>query len=134
MSSLLTKAATSCRFPFLLTLSYLDTNHKLNNQMPDQQQQKWWQWRNQTLVLRLKLQPRSSQEKLGAPWNGLLKVYINAPPVDGAANDRLVRLIAKHCGVPKSNIRITNGVKSKEKTVEVEAPRKLPPPLDVCAA
>lgn len=92
----------------------------------------WWQWRDRTLVLHLKLQPRASREKLGDPLEDRLKVYVNAPPVDGAANQRLVRLLAKRCGVPRSGVRITAGAKAREKTVEIDAPRQLPPPLDTC--
>ncbi|MFP4683604.1 MAG: DUF167 domain-containing protein [Ectothiorhodospira sp.] len=95
----------------------------------------WWQWRDGTgtLILRLKLQPRASREKLGEPREGRLKAYVSAPPVDGAANDRLVRLLARQCGVPKSAVRIAGGEKSREKTLEIDAPRRLPPPLDACA-
>ncbi|MBK1735377.1 hypothetical protein CKO15_08790 [Halorhodospira abdelmalekii] len=94
--------------------------------------QHWWQWRERTLVLQLKLQPRSSKEQLGEPLAGRLKVHVTAPPADGAANDRLLRLLAKSCGVPRSAVRIAAGAKSREKTIEIHDPRRLPPPLDTC--
>nr|WP_240544904.1 DUF167 family protein [Ectothiorhodospira shaposhnikovii] len=84
------------------------------------------------MVLRLKLQPRASRDKLGEPLGDRLKVYVTAPPVEGAANERLLKLIARHCGVARSRVTLEAGATSREKSVAVDAPEHLPPPLDVC--
>jgi len=51
--------------------------------------------------------------------NGLMKIYINARPVDGKANQALIKFLAKHYNVSKSNIEITKGEKSRNKTIEI---------------
>ena len=51
--------------------------------------------------------------------DGALRVRIAAPPVDGAANDELVRLLARSFGVPRSAIEITGGHAARLKTVSV---------------
>ena len=49
-----------------------------------------------------------------------LKVRLHAPPVDGAANEALVLLLAEQLGVPRRSVRIVAGGTSRAKTVEIE--------------
>lgn len=46
-------------------------------------------------------------------------VRVNVPPVDGKANKRIIELLSKHFKVPKTNISIVSGSKSKIKMVEI---------------
>jgi uncharacterized protein YggU (UPF0235/DUF167 family) len=69
--------------------------------------------------LLVRIQPRSSQQKLLPEGNGL-KAWVNAPPVDGEANAALVLLISKSLGVVKSSVRIVRGETSRVKEVEVD--------------
>lgn len=67
---------------------------------------------------------------------GTLRVRVQAPPVDGAANTALVRVLASALGVPPSSIRIVSGATARRKVVEVdglrrEALRSRWPDLDV---
>jgi len=48
-----------------------------------------------------------------------LKVAVQAPPVDGKANDALTHLLARTFGVPRSRVTIHNGLKSRDKTLSV---------------
>ena len=52
--------------------------------------------------------------------NGSLRVYLNAPAVDGKANKALVGLMAEHFGVRKRQIEIIKGLKSRHKTISIE--------------
>ena len=68
--------------------------------------------------------------------DGALRVRVAAPPVDGAANASLIRLLAAALGVPPSTIRIVAGESGRRKVVEVDglAPavlKSLWPGLDV---
>jgi uncharacterized protein YggU (UPF0235/DUF167 family) len=45
---------------------------------------------------------------------------VQAPPVDGAANTALIRLLASELHVPASSIRIVSGASARRKVVEVE--------------
>ena len=50
----------------------------------------------------------------------VLVVRLTSPPVDGAANSSLIRLLAKKTGVPRSRIRIVSGEKGRSKVLEFE--------------
>ncbi len=66
------------------------------------------------------VQPRAKREEI-AGWQGeRLRLRVTAPPVEGAANEAVVRLLADLLGVRRSQVTITRGVKSREKTVVVE--------------
>ncbi len=60
-------------------------------------------------------------ELLGRAEDGKLRIKVQSPPVDGAANKRLVRFLSKTLGVSRSKIRIIDGEKSREKTLEIES-------------
>lgn len=49
-----------------------------------------------------------------------VKVRLAAPPVDGAANDELIRFVAERLGVPRAAVRIAAGATSRRKVVEVD--------------
>lgn len=63
--------------------------------------------------------PRASKSEIVGELEGSLKIRISAPPVDGAANDEVVRLLAKAFGVGKSNVLIVAGETSKTKRIRV---------------
>lgn len=73
-----------------------------------------------TLTLRVK--PNAGRCALTEDARGLL-VKLDAPPVDGAANDRLVRFLAREVfGVPQSDVTIVKGVRGRTKIVQVDLP------------
>ena len=69
--------------------------------------------------LRLRVQPRASRTEVAGPQGDLLKVRLAAPPVDGAANEALVRFLAEALGVPRGAVRLVAGETSRTKVVEV---------------
>jgi uncharacterized protein (TIGR00251 family) len=75
------------------------------------------------LIFKVRVVPRASRSELVGEYDGALRVRIAAPPVDGAANDELVRLLARVFGVPRKAIDITGGHASKLKTVCVAGGR-----------
>lgn len=64
--------------------------------------------------------PRSSRSEIVGEFNGALKVRLAAPPVEGAANDELVRLLAKEICVSRSDVEIVSGHSSRTKRVRVK--------------
>jgi uncharacterized protein (TIGR00251 family) len=73
------------------------------------------------LVLRIKVVPKSSADRI-AGWVGdRLKVQVTAAPERGKANDAVVELLASTLGVPRRAVRISAGATSPLKTVEVDA-------------
>ena len=70
--------------------------------------------------LRVRVQPRGSRTEIAGLHGNAVKVRLAAPPVDGAANEALARLIARHLGVPRSAVRIESGATSRSKILEVD--------------
>lgn len=64
--------------------------------------------------------------KAGAKVAGVTKisgntyaVAVKEPPVDGRANEAIARALAKHLGVPPSNVRLIGGATAKQKLFEI---------------
>jgi uncharacterized protein (TIGR00251 family) len=85
---------------------------------------KWPEWagvgEQGTLRLRLHAQPGAKRTAVGTEHAGRLRIALHAPPVDGKANEELVRHLAKRFGRKRSQVRITAGETSREKTVQIE--------------
>ena len=65
------------------------------------------------------VKPRSKSEGVSSLEDGSIVVRVNAPPVDGKANERVIELLADHFGVPQRNIRIAVGEGNRKKIIEV---------------
>ena len=75
--------------------------------------------RDGALTFKVRVVPRASRSEIVGEHDGALRVRIAAPPVDNAANDELVRLLARAFGVARNEIAITAGQTAKLKTVRV---------------
>jgi hypothetical protein len=67
----------------------------------------------------VRVQPRASRTELVGRHGDALKIRVAAPPVDGAANEALVRFLAERLGVPSSSVAVTAGASGRLKTVAV---------------
>jgi uncharacterized protein (TIGR00251 family) len=65
--------------------------------------------------------PRSSKNEIVGEHYRSLKIKLTAPPVDGAANAELIKVLAKHFGVSKADVRIIGGETSKNKKIKIDA-------------
>ncbi len=64
-------------------------------------------------------QPRASRTGLAGEIDGAVRVRLAAPPVDGEANDELIRFLARLFDVPRGNVSLLSGATSKNKVVLV---------------
>jgi len=71
------------------------------------------------VILSLHVQPRASKNEIIGEVEGALKVRLTSPPVEGAANKLCCEFIAKTCGVPKRDVTIVSGEKSRHKRLLV---------------
>jgi uncharacterized protein (TIGR00251 family) len=71
------------------------------------------------IILKVYLQPRSSKNEIVGPYRDGMKVKVTAPPIEGKANEALVRFLAKEFGIPSSCIEILKGHHSREKTLKI---------------
>ena len=63
--------------------------------------------------------PRASRTEVAGIAGGRLRVRVAAPPVEGAANEELVRFLARSLGVPRSAVAVTAGAAGRRKTVVI---------------
>lgn len=91
----------------------------------------WYQWDDDDLLLRLRIQPKASRDAFIGPYGeDEYKVAITAPPVDGKANSHLMSFLAKQFDLPRANITLEAGETSRSKRLRLKSPRKLPIVLD----
>ena len=69
--------------------------------------------------LDIRVIPRAGRSGFGGLRDGALLVRLAAAPVDGAANDELIALLAKTLRIPKRDIRIVSGERSRSKRVRI---------------
>ena len=73
----------------------------------------------ENILLKVYLQPKSSKNEVVGPYRDGIKVKVTAPPIDGKANEALIRFLAKKFGIPPSCIEIIKGLHSREKTLRI---------------
>jgi uncharacterized protein (TIGR00251 family) len=69
------------------------------------------------VLLAVKLQPRASKNAIGAVPGDELKIKVTAPPVDAAANQALVELLAEKLGCSRGRVELVRGHTSRHKTI-----------------
>jgi len=69
--------------------------------------------------LQLHIQPRAARTEFAGRFGDALKLRIKSPPVDGSANDELVRFLAESLGVPRARVELVAGHTGRRKTVRV---------------
>jgi len=72
-----------------------------------------------TVLLRIRIQPRASKNGIALMVNGGLKIRLTAPPVDGAANEALVKFLAEHLSIAKARVEIVSGHTGREKVIKI---------------
>ena len=71
-------------------------------------------------VITVHVVPRAGRSEVIGEHNGALRVRIAAPPVDGAANEELIRLLAKTFSVSKRDVSVLTGRTGRIKQVRIE--------------
>ena len=71
------------------------------------------------LTFKVRVAARASHPGVAGEHDGALRVRVSAAPVDGAANEELIRALADVLRVPRRNIEISSGQTSKEKQIRV---------------
>ena len=71
------------------------------------------------IIVKVKIVPGSSKNKIIGVYNDSLKITITAPPVEGKANKKCIAYLAKYFDVAKSKIEIISGQTSKNKLIKI---------------
>ena len=75
----------------------------------------WLEENKSSFQIRVYVIPCSSKSEIVGTYGDFLKIKLKSPPIDGAANNELVRFLAEKLKVPKRNIEIVRGHKQKKK-------------------
>lgn len=70
-------------------------------------------------VIQIRVIPRAPRTRVDGTRGGAILVRLATPPVDGAANDALVAFLSEALALPRRNIRIVTGEKSRDKRVAI---------------
>lgn len=84
-------------------------------------------WQGEDLILHCHLQPKAASDAIVGIHGDRLKLRITAPPIDGKANEHLIKWLATLFKVPKSNIQILQGELGRQKTLRIKHPQQIPP-------
>src|SRR6185369_660764 len=71
------------------------------------------------LWLAIKVQPRASVNEIGEPLGNELRVKVTAPPVDSAANEAVLRLLAERLDCARNQVELVRGQTSRHKLVKL---------------
>jgi uncharacterized protein (TIGR00251 family) len=72
-----------------------------------------------SITFSVRVIPRSPKAEIVGEYDGALKIKLKSPPVDGAANNELIRFLSKLLEVPKANIEIVAGEATRSKRIRV---------------
>ncbi len=72
-----------------------------------------------SVTFEVRVAPRASRNRVIGVRDGALKVALTAPPVDGAANEALKKLLGKELGVSKSDVEIVRGERARIKVLRI---------------
>jgi uncharacterized protein (TIGR00251 family) len=75
--------------------------------------------RGRTLTFAVRVTARASRGEIGGEHDGALRARVAAPPVEGAANRELTKLLAKAFRLPQNAVEIIAGNNSKNKTIRI---------------
>jgi uncharacterized protein (TIGR00251 family) len=71
------------------------------------------------VLLNIRLQPRASRNQIGPSAGDHLRIKVTAPPVDSAANEALIRLLAEQFELSRGQIELVRGHASRNKVVKI---------------
>ncbi len=80
----------------------------------------WCEEKDGALFIKIHVQPRASKNEIVGIYGDALKLRLTSPPLEGAANALLVKFLAKTLAVPKSQINIVSGEKSRQKRIKID--------------
>jgi uncharacterized protein (TIGR00251 family) len=77
--------------------------------------------KDSSITFTVRVLPRSSKTEIVGEHDGVLKIKLKSPPVDGAANEELTRFLSRLLSIKRSNIEIISGDTSRTKRIRVSS-------------
>ena len=91
----------------------------------------FYHWQDDDLLLDCHLQPGAKRAEFAGQHGERLKIRISAPPVDGKANEALIRFLADAFAVSRQQVSLLSGQSSRQKRLLIQTPRQLPTELGI---
>lgn len=86
----------------------------------------WYRRNGEVLTLTLHIQPGAKRSEVAGLHGDALKIRLAAPPIEGRANEALLKFVADLCGVPVRQVELKQGAQSRHKVVAVTGSRVTP--------
>ena len=83
----------------------------------------WYRRQGEVLTLTLHIQPGAKRSEVTGLHGDALKIRLAAPPIEGRANEALLKFVAELCGVPPRQVELKQGAQSRHKVVAVSGSR-----------
>ena len=85
----------------------------------------WCSQHGDAIRLSVQVLPNAKNTEVVGLLDGSLKIRLKAQPIEGQANEELIRFIATQIKVPKKQISVVRGITSRLKVVEIKAQREI---------
>ncbi len=89
----------------------------------------WYRRNGEVLTLTLHIQPGAKRSELAGLHGDALKIRLAAPPIEGRANEALLKFIAELFGVPARQVELKQGGQSRHKVVSITGSKVVPESL-----
>jgi uncharacterized protein (TIGR00251 family) len=86
----------------------------------------WYRRNGDVLTLTLHVQPGAKRTEVAGLHGEALKIRLAAPPVEGRANEALLKFIAESFGVPLRQVELKQGGQSRHKVVAITGSKTEP--------
>jgi uncharacterized protein len=86
----------------------------------------WYRRDGENIILTLRVQPGAKRSEIAGLHGDALKIRLSAPPVEGRANEALLKFIAKLFDVPLRQVELKRGEQSRHKVILVQRSRVEP--------
>jgi uncharacterized protein len=75
--------------------------------------------KNDAVTFRVRAQPRAAKTEIVGEYAGAVKLRIAAPPVDGKANDEMIKFFSRLFEIPSRSVEIVSGDSSRDKIIRI---------------
>jgi uncharacterized protein len=79
----------------------------------------WIKAKGENILISVRVQPGASKDIITGIREGFLLIKLCSPPVDGRANDSLIRFVANKLNISRTSIQIIHGIRNRKKLLEV---------------
>lgn len=86
----------------------------------------WYRFDNQNLILQLHVQPGGRLDNIEGIHDNRLKIRVRGRAIENQANDAVRKMLAAEFAVPRTRIKISQGMQNRKKTVVITKPASTP--------